>query len=62
MPYLGEVRFFRWGDSGYVEVDGEDEERGGGVGVLGGGMGRRGGRRGACSSRPCRPASIDGDS
>ena len=43
LPYLGEVRFFRWGDSGYVEVDGEDEERGGGGGVLGGGMGRRGG-------------------
>ena len=46
MPYLGEVRFFRWGDSGYVEMDEKDEERAGGVGVLGGGMGRRGGKRG----------------
>ena len=62
LPYLGEVRFFRWGDSGYVELDGEDEERAKPGSMLGGGMGRRGGTLGGgtCSSRPCRPASIDG--
>lgn len=46
LPYLGEVRFFRWGDSGYVEVDGEDEERAKPGSMLGGGMGRRGGTLG----------------
>ena len=29
MPYLGEVRFFEWKTSGYVEVDGDDDAGGG---------------------------------
>ena len=59
LPYLGEVRFFRWGDSGYVEVDGEDEERGGGGGVLGGGMGRRGGGGGGGVQLTSVSSSLD---
>jgi len=59
LPYLGEVRFFRWGDSGYVEVDGEDEERGRGGGVLGGGMGRRGGGGGGGVQLTSVSSSLD---
>ena len=29
LPYLGEVRFFEWRTSGYVEVDGDDDAGGG---------------------------------
>jgi hypothetical protein len=29
LPYLGEVRFFEWKTSGYVEVDGDDDAGGG---------------------------------
>ena len=31
LPYLGEVRFFEWRTSGYVEVDGDDDAGGGGL-------------------------------
>ena len=59
LPYLGEVRFFRWGDSGYVEMDEKDEERAGGVGVSGSGMGRRGGGRGGGVQLTSVSSSLD---